>query len=104
MTAFPPITKVRIDPDIAFLVTIQKGQTRLVSIIIAFMFWFFISVSLMSCQLLGLIHVDSLFLKLSTVLSLLGLSPLLLTTLTWKIFEKLCSLFLKSYKSHYLIK
>ena len=104
MQSNPPITKVKIDPDIAFLVTVQKGQTRLISIIITFIFWFFISIVLISLQLLGIIQVDKILLKLSTVLSMLGLSPLLMTILTWRRVEKLCSLFLKSYKSSHLLK
>src|SRR4030042_2396205 len=104
MKSNPQITKVNIDPNIAFIITVQRGQTRLISIVITFIFWFFIAIMLIALHLLGLFHVDRIFLKFSTVVGILGLSPLLLTTLTWRIIEKLCASFLKSYKSSHLIK
>ena len=99
-----PITKVKMDPDIALIITIQKGQTRLISIVITFIFWFFIAVMLISLHFLGVFHVHQIYLKFSTVVGMLGISPLLLTILTWKIIEKMCSLFLKSYLSSYLLR
>lgn len=103
MKSTPKIHKVKLDHDIAFFMTIQRGLIRLVSIIITFIFWFFIAVIIFSLHLLGFVHVDQLFQKLSTVVGTLGISPLLLTVLTWRKIEKLCSLFLKTYVSTHLI-
>ena len=79
---------------------------RLISIIITFIFWFSLIVSILLLNLFGLIPFDYFyqFLKINQVLGIIGITPFLLTILSWRLIEKICSFFIRKYTMKHIIK
>ena len=86
--------------ETAFLLSQQHALIRIVSIIITFLFWFSISMFILVLHLLELIFLTHI-LQLNLVLGIFGISPILLTFLTWRLLEKGCSFYISKYtQSH----
>ncbi len=87
-------------PELAIIYARCDGLIRLVAIVTTATFWLAASVILLALYL----HSDSLQELIGTPLqavSALGLSPIALCILTWRIAERGCGLFLDHYmRSH----
>jgi len=89
----------------AMLILRGVAIIRLISIIITFVFWFSLIVSILFLYVLKMIDLSYLeqFLKITQVLGIFGLSPFLLTVLSWRLVEKLCSFYIRKYIAKYLV-
>ena len=83
----------------ALLIIRGVAIIRLISIVIAFLFWFSVTTLVLLLNLFGIFPFDILrqLLEINQVLSIIGLSPLLLTILSWRLIEKLCSFYIQKY-------
>ena len=88
--------------ETAYLATQQQALIRMISIIITFLFWFSIVILILVFQLLHVLSLDKL-LQLNLALTTIGISPILLTVLSWRGFEWLCSFCIRKYIEKYLI-
>ena len=89
--------------ETAFLLIQQHALIRLISIIITFLFWFLISFFILILFLFDLLLPGQL-LQIHQVLSIFGLSPVLLTLLSWRMIERMCSAYIRKYVSKHLQK
>lgn len=86
--------------ETAFLLAGMHGLVRLLAIISTFFFWFFVSGLILAFLRLNLVSLDQLLL-LNQALGIFGLSPILLTVLSWRIIEKIYAYYLTRYaKKH----
>lgn len=83
-------------PETSYLATQQHALIRIVSIIITFLFWFSLAMFFLALQLLHVLSLDRL-LQLNLVLTTIGISPVLLTVLTWRGIEWTCSFYIRKY-------
>jgi hypothetical protein len=82
--------------EIGFLLSTIHGLIRLLAIITTFFFWLCLSALALVFLRLNLISLGQLSL-LHQVLGIVGLSPILLTVLSWRIIEKIYSYYLTHY-------
>jgi hypothetical protein len=85
----------------AILLTKLHGIIRLISFLSAFIFWYVtlsIIYFLISIDIIPFVELSKLVLVVITV----GLSPFLLTILTWRLCENCCVLFLDYYQKKHL--
>lgn len=82
--------------EIGFLLSTIHGLIRLLAVITTFFFWLCLSALALVFLRLNLISLGQLSL-LNQVLGIVGLSPILLTVLSWRIIEKIYSYCLTRY-------
>lgn len=90
------------DPHIAILSAKSDGLIRLISIALSVVFWLICSLAVLVLYL----HDPNVLQPLDKpfqVASVLGLSPLALGVLTWRLFERLCCLFLDRYTKKHVV-
>ena len=87
--------------ETAYLLAQQHAIIRLISMTMTFLFWFSISILIIVREGHRVISFGPLS-KLNQFLSIFGLSPLLLTLLTWRGIDRICSLYIKKYISSHL--
>lgn len=88
-------------PELALLYARCDGLIRLIAISLSIGFWFILAVIALSLYLYNPLSVEALY-KPYQVASALGLSPIALGVLTWRLFEKICCRYLDSYLKKYL--
>jgi hypothetical protein len=84
----------------------EAGLMRLCSFIISFLVWQFLFLLALFLVLFGVISFDILASHISPfaqALGLIGITPLLLAILTWKLVEDIVAAYIHSYKKKYLI-
>jgi hypothetical protein len=96
------------DPYLSAINVSEAGLMRLCSFIIAFLFWQFLFLLGLTLELTGQVHfqINALETKLSPlfqVCSFLGIAPIMIVVLSWKIIELFVSTYLNSYRKKYLI-
>ena len=88
-------------PELAILYSRCDGLIRLIAISLSIVFWLIIAVTGLSVYL----HNPAAFGALDKpyqVATAIGLSPIALGVLTWRLFEKACCLYLDAYLEKYL--
>ncbi len=78
------------------------GLLRLISITLAFVFWFLMAAIILFCYFYGSLTLFALE-QTFQIVTAIGLSPILLVVLTWRTFEKICSIYLTAYAKKYYV-
>ena len=85
--------------ETAFMMSTIHGLIRVLSILITFLFWFFLALAvvILQPQMLSLSKLSAL----TQGLGIVGLSPVLMTTLSWKMIEKTLAFYLQKYADNH---
>jgi len=91
-------------PEIALILTQQHAIIRILAFTFTYLFWLSLTLAALFLKLFGVIEMD-FFQNIPQwlqFLSLIGITPLFLAILTWKIFDRLCSAYIKSYRDKHM--
>ncbi len=90
------------DPNIAILSTKHEGLIRLVAVALSVVFWLICSLTILVLYL----HDPHILFPLDKpykVATALGLSPIGLGVITWRVFERGCCSFLNWYTKNHVV-
>jgi hypothetical protein len=89
--------------EIAVLLAKQTALIRVISVCTASLFGCFLAIAILVLYLNKIIFISSLEYALQWG-SLLGLSPLVVALLFWRVFEKIILLYVATYARKYVIR
>ena len=83
-------------PEVAVVFAKQLAMIRVISMSVAFLFWCFISLLMLVLYLHNIISIPALSQSLQ-VGSLLGLTPIVLAVVVWRVVEKAFCIYILAY-------
>jgi len=92
------------DFEKALILTQQHAIIRILAFTFTYLFWLSLTLAALFLKLFGVVETD-FFQNIPQwlqFLSLIGVTPIFLAILTWKIFDRLCSSYIKSYRDKHI--
>lgn len=94
-------------PELQNIQAVLSAHTRLIAFTLALWFWLSVALFLLFLRLFdviswGLSETVPQVYQVLQLLALIGLSPIVLASISQKVFEKACVYFLNKYKDRYM--